>query len=259
MRASDHVYFDAPFIALAHRGGVTPSTLGIENTLPAFAEAVAMGFGYLETDVHATRDHHLVAFHDDHLDRVSDQRGAISDLTFEQVRAVRIGGRAQVPTLDELLGTFPRARFNIDIKAHGAIRLLAETIAAHHAEDRVCVASFSDQRLRAFRDLTRGRVATSCGPSATGLAATVPLVSRFLAGPGLAFQVPISHRVRGIRVPIVTPRFIRAAHASGRQVHVWTINDAAEMNRLIDLGVDGLVSDDIVTLKSVLQERGLWG
>lgn len=258
-RAADRAYFDAPFLALAHRGGfVTGRTEGAENTLEAFGMAVSMGFRYCETDVHATRDGHLVAFHDDVLDRVSDRSGAIADLDLAEVRAARIGTHGQVPTLDELLEHFPGTRFNIDIKAPGAVDLLADTLRRHGAEDRVCVGSFGDARLRRFRDLTRGRVATSIGPAGTAWAALAPGLASRLVSPGLAYQVPVRQRVRGIDVPIVTRRFVRDAHRAGRQVHVWTINDPVEMHRLVDLGVDGLVSDDIVTLKQVLTDRGLW-
>lgn len=258
-RASGRTYFDAPFVALAHRGGfVRGVTDGAENTLEAFRAAVDLGYRYCETDVHATRDGHLVAFHDDVLDRVSDARGAIAELDFATVRAAHVGTSGQVPTLDELLEEFPRTRFNIDIKAPGAVDLLADTLARHHAEDRVCVGSFDDARLRRFRDLTRGRVATSIGPMGTAWAALVPVLPAHLTSPGYAYQVPVSQRVRGVEVPIVTPRFVDAAHRAGRQVHVWTINEPAEMHRLLDLGVDGLVSDDIVALRDLLMARGLW-
>ena len=139
-------------LALAHRGGSTYApNVGRENTVHAFRQAVDLGYRYLETDVHATADGQLVAFHDDVLDRVTDACGAIAELPWGEISAARIHGVDAVPTLDELFETFPQARFNIDIKAPGAIEPLVEAIRRHGAIDRVCIGSFSDQRLRAAR------------------------------------------------------------------------------------------------------------
>src|SRR5688572_22093878 len=151
MRATDFAFFDVLFAAFAHRGGATyEPNLYRENSLHAFKEAVALGYDYLETDVHVTRDGVLLAFHDRVLDRVTDQQGAIADLTFEQVRRAMVGGREQVPTLAQLFDEFPEARFNIDLKADAAVPALAEFVAAREAWDRVLVGSFSRQRLNEF-------------------------------------------------------------------------------------------------------------
>ena len=161
MRASDYPYFDQPFIALAHRGGsLLPDNVGRENTLHAFGNAVALGYTHLETDVHSTRDGHLVAFHDDVLDRVTDQRGAIAELSFDEVRQARVGGIDQIPTLDEVLDAFPDSYLNIDIKTGGAVEPLVACLNAHRAQKRVCVGSFGPQRLRQFRRLMGQQVAT---------------------------------------------------------------------------------------------------
>src|SRR5215212_8149539 len=135
-------------LAFAHRGGAYhPEIEGLENTLAAFKHAVALGYDYLETDVHVTSDHVLLAFHDAVLDRVTDLEGAIADLTLEEVRQALVGGREQVPTLAQLFDEFPRARFNIDIKSEGAAAALATFIEEREAWDRVLVGSFSPQRL----------------------------------------------------------------------------------------------------------------
>lgn len=248
----------APFLALAHRGGsLLAGNVGRENTLAAFAAAVALGYRYLETDVHATADGHLVAFHDERLDRVSDATGMIAELPLAQVRSASVGGE-QVPTLDEVLDQFPAVRLNVDIKAPGATEPLWRTIEAHQAHDRVCVGSFSTARLRHFTRLSRGRVATAIGRIGVARAALAGWSSRLVPAAGQVFQVPETFEVAGREVRIVSPAFIERAHRNGQLVHVWTIDEPEVMERLIDWGVDGLVSDRIDVLRRVLEERGLW-
>ncbi|MGO4958303.1 glycerophosphodiester phosphodiesterase [Luteococcus sp. Sow4_B9] len=259
MLAHNHPYFSQTFTALAHRGGsLLPGNVGRENTLHAFGQAVALGYTHLETDVHATADGELVAFHDPELDRVTDSSGRIRDLTLEQVREARIAGQDQIPTLDEVVDAFPDSFLNIDIKSPSAIDPLVACLRRHGAQDRVCVGSFNQNSLQRFRRLTRGHVATSVGPVGVAWTARVPLLPQLLASPGLAFQMPEDHVVAGRRVHLLTPWLLDAAHRRGKVVHVWTINDAAHMHRLIDLGVDGIVTDAADVLKDVLVERDLW-
>ncbi|MEL4356788.1 MULTISPECIES: glycerophosphodiester phosphodiesterase [unclassified Luteococcus] len=259
MQASDYPYFQKPFLALAHRGGSDwPANRGRENTLHAFGQAVALGYTHLETDVHATRDGRLVAFHDDVLDRVTDGHGSVAQTDFATLRRARIAGIDQIPTLDEVLESFPQARINIDIKAPGAVEPLVECLRAHRAQDRVCVGSFGARRLNRFRRLMGGRVATAAGPVGVAWAARMPVLPRLLASPGVALQIPEETTVRGRRVRILTPWLLDAAHRRGKVVHVWTVNDATRMHQLIDHGVDGLVTDEIGVLREVLVERGLW-
>jgi len=258
--AADYPYFAPPPIGLAHRGGAGhPANLGIENTLAAFATAVSLGYRYLETDVHATRDGQLVAFHDEHLDRVTDREGAIADLPWREVAAARIGGREPVPRLDELLEAFPGARINIDIKAPAAVEPLWETIRAHAAYDRVCVGSFSDRRLHAFRRLAGPRVATAAGQLGTAALRYLPhVVSALAHSPGQVLQIPTTHVVRGRTLALVTRDLVDTVHRFGMQVHVWTVDEPTQMQRLLDLGVDGIVSDRIDLLRDVLAARGRW-
>lgn len=260
MSATAYLDHDGP-IALAHRGF---SLDGLENSMAAFAAAVDLGYRYVETDVHATSDGVLVAFHDERLDRVTDATGLITALPWSQVRRARIGGVETVPTLAELLDAWPDLRVNIDIKSAGAVGPLVRVIERTGAHDRVCVTSFSDRRrLAALRRLTRP-VATSAGQGVATrfVAAThapVPgarrpaLAARVLRGVD-CLQVP----ERSGRVPVVTGASVAAAHAAGVQVHVWTVNEPADMRRLLDLGVDGLVSDRADLLRTVLRERGQW-
>nr|WP_218910617.1 glycerophosphodiester phosphodiesterase [Nocardioides thalensis] len=252
---------DGRVLAFAHRGGAYhPEIEGLENTLTAFRHAVALGYDYLETDVHTTRDGVLLAFHDDVLDRVTDRVGSVCDLDLADIREARIGGREQVPTLLELVEAFPDVSFNVDIKSEGAVDVLAAFVAEHDLWDRMLVGSFSPARIARFRRLTGGRVPTAAQPweiVAFRLAPTAG-VARWVAdrvGAGFdAFQVP--HRRKGLRV--VTPGFVRRAHAAGKPVHVWTIDDPDEMVELLERGVDGLFTDRTDLLKDVLVARGLW-
>ncbi|MFP5415368.1 MAG: glycerophosphodiester phosphodiesterase family protein [Actinomycetes bacterium] len=257
MRAAPTDYFDVPFAALAHRGGAcADAPIEVENSLRAFTAAWAMGYRYLETDVHVTADGTLVAFHDDVLDRVTDAGGRLAALPWVEVARARIGGTEAIPTLDELLDALPLARFNIDIKAPAAVEPLARTLAAHGALTRVCVGSFSTRRLARFRRLTRGAVATSASPLEVGVFALAPGVRGVWPLHGRAFQMPTHEPRTGVR--LLRPGVIEAAHRRGAAVHVWTVNDRTEMESLIDLGVDGIVTDDIATLKAVLVARDLW-
>jgi len=245
-------------LAFAHRGGAYhPEIEGLENTLAAFKHAVALGYDYLETDVHVTADGVLLAFHDSVLDRVTDQEGAISDLTLEAVRRALVGGREQVPTLAQLFDEFPHARFNIDLKSDGGARALADFVAERDVWDRVLVGSFSRSRIREFRRLTQGRVPTSATLLDVVLFRFLPsgrLADRLTGRRVAALQIP--HR-RGW-VTVASRGLVRRAHAAGRPVHVWTVDDPDEMRALLDRGVDGIFTDRTDVLKDVLTERGDW-
>lgn len=245
-------------LAFAHRGGAYhPEIEGLENTATAFRHAVALGYCYLETDVHVTRDGKLLAFHDTVLDRVTDRLGEIGALTGAEVNEAVIGGRERVPTLLELFEAFPDARFNIDLKSSGAVPALADFISAHDAWDRVCVGSFSARRLNDFRRLTGGRVPTSAHPAEVVAFRLLPsgrLADLVTRGRVAVLQIP--HR-RG-RLVVTTAGLVRRAHAAGKHVHVWTVDDQTEMRDLLDRGVDGLMTDRTDILRSVLSERSLW-
>ncbi len=245
-------------LAFAHRGGAYhPEIEGFENTLVAFRHAVELGYTYLETDVHASRDGGLFAFHDAALDRVTHERGAVAKLTSAEVGRALIGGREQIPTMAALLEEFSDVRFNIDIKSDAAAAPLAELVRATGAHDRVCVGSFSQRRLDEFRRLVGGRVATSAGPLEVGLFRVLPaarLVGALVRRGAAALQVP--HRRKGVK--ILTRGLVERAHALGLHVHVWTIDDPQQMRDLLDLGVDGLMTDRTDLLREVLVERGQW-
>ncbi|WP_284987175.1 glycerophosphodiester phosphodiesterase [Arthrobacter sp. fls2-241-R2A-172] len=243
-------------LAFAHRGF---SLDGLENSMSAFKAAVELGTAHLETDVHTTRDGVVLVFHDSSLDRVTDSVGTVSSLTAAEVAKARIGGMEPVPTFDELVTSLPDARLNLDVKDWNSVRPLAEAIERHGIHHRVLVTSFSDRRRRAVLRLLSRRVASSAGSTLTALFVLLgpvlpaTLARKLLAGVDV-FQVPVRYG----RLPVVTPGFVRRAHRLGLQVHVWTINEPAEMDRLLDLGVDGLVSDRLDLLKEVLVRRGEW-
>lgn len=238
-------------IAFAHRGGGLEAP---ENSLTAFANAVALGYRYIETDIQQTADGRLVIFHDDVLDHLTDGQGALADLPWSAVSQARIASREPIPLLDEVLERWPDLHFNIDPKSDGAALALADTLEKHGALERVCVGSFSDRRLVRLRRRLGPGLCSSAGPVQVAriwsAAHGVPL-GRPQAD---CLQVPVRHH----GIPIVTPRFIASAHRRGLPVHVWTVDEAAEMEGLLDMGVDGLITDRPTLLRDILQRRGLW-
>ncbi|MFI9646792.1 glycerophosphodiester phosphodiesterase [Streptomyces sp. NPDC052040] len=248
-----HPYLDHPGpIAFAHRGGAAD---GLENTAAQFRRAVQAGYRYIETDVHATTDGKLVAFHDATLDRVTDGAGRISELPWSAVHRARVAGTEPVPLFEELLEEFPEVRWNVDVKAEPALLPLLDLIGRTNAWDRVCVGSFSESRVSRAQRLAGPRLATSYGTlGVLGLRLRSWGLPARVRGSAVAAQVPRSQS----GVPVVDRRFVRTAHALGLQVHVWTINDPGDINRLLDLGVDGIMTDHIDTLRTVLQDRGTW-
>jgi glycerophosphoryl diester phosphodiesterase len=232
----------------AHRGGDEHAP---ENTVAAFQHAVDLGYRYLETDVHRTRDGVLVAFHDGDLNRLAGRPGAIADHAWPELREIDLGGGATIPTLDELLLSFPDVRFNIDPKADDAVPLLASTLQAHRAVDRVCVGSFSDRRVAEVLRILGPSLCTAPGPRA--LVRTLALGKRGGGDRHGAVQIPPS--CRGFKL---TARFVERLHDMDLQVHVWTINTEGEMHQLLDLGVDAVMTDRVQLLKDVMTKRGEW-
>lgn len=249
-RVSSYLDHDGP-IAFAHRGGAGEWP---ENTMPAFANAVALGYRYVETDVHATSDGVLVAFHDDRLDRVTDREGMIHELTWSEVSRAKVAGSEPVPLLEDLLTTWPDLRINIDAKHDSAVEPLADVIRRTGALGRICVGSFSGGRLRRIRRLLGPDLCSAACPSEVVRLQVAKYGIPVGSGAASCAQVPLSAG----RIDIVDRRFVEAAHRLGVPVHVWTIDDRAEMERLLDLGVDGLMTDVPHVLKEVLEDRGQW-
>ncbi|WP_307798463.1 glycerophosphodiester phosphodiesterase family protein [Actinoplanes flavus] len=249
-----HPYLDGPGpLAFAHRGG---AAAGDENTAEAFERAVAMGYRYVETDVHATADGIPVVIHDAELDRVAGRAARVADLTWADLATVRVGGAAAVPRLDDVLHAWPRIRFNIDVKSDAVVEPAVAAVRAAGAEDRVLLASFSDARLARVRALGGPKIATSLGMRGVArlrIAATAGIRVR-LPESVAAAQVPVRHG----RITLVTPRFVGYLHRLGLHLHVWTIDDPEEMVRLLDMGVDGIMTDRIEVLRDVYAARGFW-
>lgn len=246
-------------LALAHRGAHGPHGPP-ENSLAAFAAAVELGFEAIETDLHATADGVLVAIHDPTLDRVAGRDGVIADMTWDEIRQVPLAGGHRVPRVEEILDLDPRLRVNLDVKADSAVSPLVDLLRSDGLLERICVGSFSGARLSTLRRAIGPELCTSAGPSEVLrwlLAAWSPssLMSAALVPVAPAcLQVP----PRRSGLPVVTRRLVEATDVAGVPVHVWTIDDPDEMHRLLDLGVQGIVTDAPRTLREVLRERGQW-
>lgn len=252
-------------LCFAHRGG---AALWPENTIVALRGAVELGVSHLETDVHLTRDGHLVVFHDARLERTTDGYGFIRDYSLTELRELDAGFRhspegkgrpwrgkgLRIPLLSEVFEIAPDVKLNVEMKQSkvGLPRALWRFIEEHAVHDRILVAAAETGLGREFRALSGGRVATSASAleviefwaaARIGLGAVVPVAYD-------ALQVP--PRYHGLEV--VTERFVRVAHSRGLHVHVWTIDEPAEMRRLLALGVDGLMSDRPDRLLEVVRE-----
>ncbi|HLI53669.1 MAG TPA: glycerophosphodiester phosphodiesterase [Acidimicrobiales bacterium] len=246
-------------IAFAHRGGALEAP---ENSWTSFRHARSLGYAYIETDVHATRDGVVVTLHDPDLARTGDRPGLVREMTWAEVSAVRLAGCTEgVPRLDDVLAAWPDLKWNIDAKHDSVVGPLVETVRRCGVVDRICVTSFSDRRTARIRRALGPALCTALGPAGTtalrvasllGGRASEALAAR-VAGAGAA-QVP---QRRG-RVTIVDDRLVSTAHRLGLQVHVWTVDDAPTMRSLLDQGVDGIMSDRPTLLKEVLSERGAW-
>lgn len=239
------------FVCFAHRGGALEYP---ENTERAFAGAVAMGYRYIETDVQATANGTVVVFHDDALDTLTDGAGVVSELLYSEVQNAKTGGTEPIMTLEQALETFPETHFNIDVKTDHAVEPTLDVIRRMDAFGRVCLAAFSDKRLNRLRALSRDKACIGAGPKdVTALKfASWGAPARKLAVH--CAQVPI----RAYGIALVTPRFLRQCTRQGIAVHVWTINEAEDMRRLIRLRVNGIMTDRPSLLKQVAIEEGVW-
>ena len=238
------------FIGFVHRGGADETT---ENTIPAFQYALDLGFKYIETDVQATKDGKIVIFHDHDLSRMSSRKEKIADLYFDEIRQIELNGGGQIPLLEEALATFPQAFFNIDVKTNDAVVETANIVLENANPDNICIASFSSQRLKELRHLLGKNFISSSSQS--------EVIHLLLSSLGLSFKKSIGDCVQvppsQWGIPIVTPRFIKHMHALNKKVHVWTIDDKEEMQRLYDLGVDGIMTDKPSVLKEFLESKNL--
>ena len=218
--------------------------------MPAFQYAVDHGYRYVETDVQVTNDGVLVAFHDNDLSRTCGRDARISELPWSQVRTALVDGKAPIPLLEEMLGAWPELRVNIDCKSDAAVDALVATLQRCAALDRVSVGAFSDGRIKRLRGLLGPQLCSALGPIETAMLR----FGRPRRAAGNAAQVP----VRQGPLTVLTKGLLKRAHHLGIKVHVWTIDEPKEMNRLLDLGVDGVMTDRPVVLRQVFEQRGLW-
>lgn len=238
-------------IAFAHRGGALEAE---ENTMAAFAHAVRLGYTHVETDIQATKDGVAVVFHDDTLERMTGEPERVADLTWDELSKRRTKGGEAIPLLDELFEEWPGLCVNLEPKSATAVDAMAHAITRAGAMARVCVGAFEEAYTRRLRELL--------GPELCWSPAHAGVFRLWLAGWHLPADVPefpcvqVPVRFRGI--PLVTRGFVKAAHARGVQVHVWTVDDEAEMVRLLDIGVDALMTDRPALLRQVLGRRGEW-
>ncbi len=250
---STHPFFDheGP-IPLAHMGGRGEEA---ENSAAAFANAVRLGYRHLDIDLQATNDGVLVAHHDESLKRLTDRNATMADLSWREVADLRLPDDQPLARFDELIETHPEALWNIELKDDGSIEPTIELIRANGMDRRVCLNTFNDRRLRRIRAAAE---AGGLQPAySTPIGATLWLKAASLL-PFLPFttsvdatQAPVKDR--GVKV--LDRRFVQRAHQAGLVVIVWTINDVDEMGRLLDLGVDGILTDHPTTLKSLLDRR----
>ena len=253
---------DRPFacqggvVVLAHRGwrGCYP-----ENTMLAFRKAAELPIDGLEIDIHSTADGVLVVFHDATLERTTNGNGSIQDYTFAELQQLDAGYRftsdggqtfpfrgqgITIPPLAEVFESFPNLWINIDMKQEtpSLVRSFSDLIRQHNVAHRLCVGSFSNQTVADFRRACPEVVRTTSHAEVVRLFVLSKLrLDRFYWGRGHALQIPEVDEDSGLR--LVTPRFVQAAHRNNIALHVWTVNEPADMQRFMDMGVDGLISD----------------
>jgi glycerophosphoryl diester phosphodiesterase len=239
-------------LAFAHRGGAAEAP---ENSWAAFEYARSLGYQYMETDVRATADGVAVALHDPALDRVADRPGILSRMSWAEVRDAKLQDGRAVPLLEDLLTAWPAVRWNIDVKTQEAVAPVIEVLKRTGAIDRVLVAAFSERRSAQVRDALGPALATGAGRITVAMLVAAKFVTRVpVRTRAVAAQVPVQQG----GVPIVDATFVRVCHRSSIAVHVWTIDDPNVMDQLLDLGVDGIMTDRPSTLKQVLERRGQW-
>lgn len=240
-------------LAYAHRGF---SHIGEENTFAAFQAAVDLGYRYLETDARVTADGVALAFHDEVLDRLTNHTGRLRELSWAEVSRARVLDRHPIPLLEDVLGGFGTVEVNIDVKSHAAIGPTLDAIRRTNSWHRVRLAAFSHSRILLLRQASGPAVASALSPRevlALKASEALPIRAGLPQRPDLAAQVPGAAALH-----VITARFVAAAHRRRIAVHAWTINEPDEMSRLLDLGVDAIITDRADVLRDLLIERGQW-
>ncbi len=256
-------YFDYEHpIRFAHRGS---RILWPENTWHAFDHAIEdFGYRYVETDVQVTADGVVVVFHDDTLGRCTNGVGRVDEWRWEDVRHLDAaytfspdgesfplrGTGVRVSRLDDTFDRYPNLCLNIDLKANGSEWAVAEVVRKMRREDTVLIGSFSDKRISRFRRISKGRIATSAGPRDSIAMYAASRIGRGFPAKGDVYQLP--YKTKGVAAD---GRLIDAVHRAGKQIHLWTVNERHEMEKFLDLGVDGIITDRPDILNDVMKER----
>lgn len=242
---------DSTFLAFAHRGG---NDFAPENTFESFQFAVENGFKYLETDVHPTSDNKLMAFHDPTLDRVTNAEGRIIDFSSIDLKKVKVKNNYRIPLMEELLESFPNCFFSIDMKCDQSVIPLIDLVKRNNALERVCFASFNQNRLNFVRETFNNKCITSMGPKeiiASKIFSYINLkknINSHLA------SMPISR----YNIRLINKRSVAYLQSLNIKVIAWTINNEDQMRHLISIGVDGIMTDKLKLLKNILIEKNLW-
>ena len=239
------------FMAFAHRGG---TEFAPENTYEAFSSAVGIGYKYLETDVHPNADNKLMAFHDSSVDRVTNYKGKICNFTSSELKKIKVKEKFQIPFLEDLIESFSKSFFSIDMKSDQSVKPLIKLIKSMNAVDRVCFASFSQDRIDYVRDEFDNKCITSMGPREiikTKISSIINFKHKII--PKIS-SLPISR----YRIKLLNKRHINFLKSLNIKVIAWTINDVEAINKLIDLGVDGIMTDNISVLKKILVKKNIW-
>ena len=245
---SIHPYLDVPGVAIsAHRGG---SIEAPENTIESFEYSIELGSSYIETDVQLSSNGIPYIFHDDDLKRLFGKNIIFNSLHSDEIDELKLFDKYKIPTLESTLQKFPDTLFQIDVKTDEVVLPTMEVIKKTNSTDKVCIASFSSKRLKQVHKLYP-EICLSMGPFEVMkmLLASFGLYRNKV--PGNCLQIPIYQY--GIK--LVTKRFINYIHSIGLKIHVWTINDEDTMQKLIDLGVDGIITDRPKALKDLLSHH----
>ena len=238
------MFLEEKFLAFAHRGG---NEFAPENSFRAFKSAVDIGYKYLETDVHLTKDGFLIAFHDDTLDRVTDKSGLIRDLTLSEIKKAKIAGTDEIPLLSELLNSFTDCFFNIDCKVDETVQPLINLINNKDFINRVCIGSFSQKRINFIRKSLGKEVKTSMGPAEV-------ILSKFLSYTSLGYNFKSSYTsipIRRYGINLLDERNINYLKSNNQKVIAWTINDEDQMKMLINIGIDGIMTDNLTIITKI--------
>ena len=235
-------FLDSEFQGFVHRGD---TSIFLENTIEAFQSAVSLGYQYLETDLRETSDGKIITFHDPNLKRITGANITISETKFSDIRMRRLPSRETIPTIDELLEEFPDSFFNMDLKVNQIEEKVLKKINSHNALERVCLGSFNSRTIKKINSL-EPKILTSMGISQV-------IMYKFFQKKNISKLIQIPTHWKGIKV--ITKKFIDRLHNDGLKVHVWTINKEKEMQSLIDLGVDGIMTDNASGLIKVMKQN----